>query len=218
MKEHAQVGLFVFAITASGLALADCPNTMPSQLLQDCITYEGAGSTFPTSDYAHMNLYNDWLRKQQPTAKKRQAEISMWAAEQRPYQVTEEEIEGKLARLDKISYHPSLLPILFKNRDYLELTPEQVKLFRDWRKDNFKPMFSKMKEIVQGRAEFIEASLNPDTTREALLERQKWLFKLQEEVLAYKLSCRENITGTFTSEQWENLYFLLNELQVSTIK
>jgi hypothetical protein len=59
------------------LALADCPNTMPSQLLQDCITYEGAGSVFPTDDYAHMNMYNDWLIDQQRTAaRNRQAEIT----------------------------------------------------------------------------------------------------------------------------------------------
>jgi len=75
--KHAQVGLFVFAITASGLVLADCLDTMPSQLLQDCIVYEGAGSTFPTSDYAHMNTYNDWLIEQQRTAaNNRKAEIS----------------------------------------------------------------------------------------------------------------------------------------------
>jgi len=67
MKEQAKVGLFVFAITASGLALADCPNTMPSELLQDCITYEGAGSTFPTQDYANMDLYNKWVKTQHST-------------------------------------------------------------------------------------------------------------------------------------------------------
>jgi hypothetical protein len=65
MKKHAQVGLFVFTITASGLALADCPVSMPEQLLVDCITYEGSGSTFPTSDYAHMAMYNDWQKAQQ---------------------------------------------------------------------------------------------------------------------------------------------------------
>ena len=65
MKGYTQVGLFVCAITASGLTLADCPKTMPSQLLQDCITYEGAGSTFPTSDYANMDLYNKWQNEQQ---------------------------------------------------------------------------------------------------------------------------------------------------------
>ena len=64
---HAQVVAFVLAITASGLALANCPDSLPEQLLEDCIVYEGAGSSFPTSDYAYMDLYNDWLKDQQPT-------------------------------------------------------------------------------------------------------------------------------------------------------
>lgn len=68
MNKRARFGFGIFAITVSGLALADCPNTMPSQLLQDCITYEGAGSSFPTSDYAHMAQYHDWLKTQQPLA------------------------------------------------------------------------------------------------------------------------------------------------------
>ena len=76
MKQQAKVGLFVFAITASGLALADCPNSMPPQLLQDCITYEGAGSVFPTDDYAHIELYNDWMKDQQSTSNNLRAEIS----------------------------------------------------------------------------------------------------------------------------------------------
>ena len=76
MKKDVRVGLFLCGIVASNLALADCPSTMPSRLLQDCIVYEGAGSTFPTGDYAHMELYNDWSRTQQLTAKDRQAEIS----------------------------------------------------------------------------------------------------------------------------------------------
>lgn len=66
--KHKQTGIFVFAAMASGSALADCPTTMSSQLLQDCITYESAGSTFPTSDYAHMDMYNKWLIEQQRTA------------------------------------------------------------------------------------------------------------------------------------------------------
>ena len=142
----------------------------------------------------------------------------VWAVEQQPYQITEDEIDNKLPYLDKISYIPGLLPILLKNRDYLELTPQQVELFQHWRKENSKPMYSKMKEIVRGRSEFIDASLNPEVTPEELIERQKSLFKLEEEVLAYKLSCRKNIISTFTKQQWENLYFLLNELQVSAIK
>jgi hypothetical protein len=76
MNKEVRAGLFLCGILTSSLALADCPDTMPPRLLQDCIVYEGAGSTFPTRDYAHMDLYNDWLKEQQPTAKNRQAEIS----------------------------------------------------------------------------------------------------------------------------------------------
>jgi len=68
--KHKEIGILVFATMASGWALADCPITMSSQLLQDCITYEGAGSTFPTSDYAHMDMYDKWLIEQQRTAGK----------------------------------------------------------------------------------------------------------------------------------------------------
>jgi hypothetical protein len=65
---HAQVGAFVITITASGLALANCPDSMPVQILKDCIVYEGAGSDFPTSDYANMDQYQDWLKTTQPQA------------------------------------------------------------------------------------------------------------------------------------------------------
>jgi hypothetical protein len=61
----AQVGLFVLTTTASGLALANCPDTMPVQLLEDCIVYEGAGSSFPTSDYARMDEYQIWFKANQ---------------------------------------------------------------------------------------------------------------------------------------------------------
>jgi len=74
MTRKVPVGLFLCGIVSGSVALADCPDTMPSQLLQDCITYEGAGSTFPTSDYAHMDLYNDWLKEQ--SAVNLQAELS----------------------------------------------------------------------------------------------------------------------------------------------
>jgi hypothetical protein len=37
---------------------------MPEQLLKDCIVYEGAGANFPTSDFAHMDRYQIWLKTQ----------------------------------------------------------------------------------------------------------------------------------------------------------
>jgi len=65
MTKQAEVGLFIFTITASGLAMADCPNAMPEQLLQDCIVYEGAGYSFPPADYMNMDIYQNWVAAQQ---------------------------------------------------------------------------------------------------------------------------------------------------------
>jgi len=65
---HAKIGLSVFIVTASGSALSTCPNTMPLELLTDCIVYENAGTVFPTSDYANMDRYQEWLKAQPPAA------------------------------------------------------------------------------------------------------------------------------------------------------
>jgi hypothetical protein len=63
--KHTEVCLFVFMVTAGSTAFATCPNTMPVELLTDCIAHEGDGaSSFPTSDYAHMDRYQDWLTTQ----------------------------------------------------------------------------------------------------------------------------------------------------------
>jgi hypothetical protein len=47
------------------LLAANCPHTLPVQLLEDCITYENAGHSFPPSDYVYMEQYQDWLKTQQ---------------------------------------------------------------------------------------------------------------------------------------------------------
>ncbi|MGD8619540.1 MAG: hypothetical protein PVH54_10200 [Gammaproteobacteria bacterium] len=64
MKKSVNIGLLVLMITGSGLSMADCPDSMPQQLLQDCIVYEGAGTDFPSSDYAYMDEYNEWISNQ----------------------------------------------------------------------------------------------------------------------------------------------------------
>jgi len=63
--KHAEVGLFIFSIIASGVALAECPHTMPEQLLEDCLIYQNEGESFPADDYAHMDQYQEWLKTQQ---------------------------------------------------------------------------------------------------------------------------------------------------------
>jgi hypothetical protein len=70
MTKQAEVGLFIFTITASGLAMADCPNTMPEQLLTDCIVNENAGHSFPPRGYVYMDTYQNWVAAQQTEQKK----------------------------------------------------------------------------------------------------------------------------------------------------
>jgi hypothetical protein len=61
-RERIVLGVLLGGMVTSGTALADCPSDMPTQLLEDCIVYEGAGTSFPSSDYAHMDLYQEWLK------------------------------------------------------------------------------------------------------------------------------------------------------------
>ena len=127
------------------------------------------------------------------------------------------ELEQKLLLLDRISYHPSLLPLIMQNVDYLELTPSQVKRLREWRVSNAPEMLDKMREVAQGRIEFIDLSLDPQSTSEDLVRKQQQLFRLQEQVLSYKLACRQNILDTFSEAQWEALLFILAERQTESI-
>ncbi len=127
------------------------------------------------------------------------------------------ELEEQLLLLDKISYHPSLLPLIMQNTDYLELTPVQQQRLREWREINAPKMLDKMREVAQDRIEFIDLSLKPVTSKDELVQKQQQLFRLQEEVLSYKLACRQNILDTFTETQWDALLFILTERQNETI-
>jgi hypothetical protein len=64
--KHAVGSMLLLTITASGLAVVDCPHNMPTQLLQDCLLYEIEGESFPADDYAHMDEYQAWLKTQKP--------------------------------------------------------------------------------------------------------------------------------------------------------
>ncbi len=57
---------FIAAMFATS-ANAECPQNLPTQLLEDCIVIEGSGSSFPHPDYAHMAAYKAWLAKQAPS-------------------------------------------------------------------------------------------------------------------------------------------------------
>lgn len=121
------------------------------------------------------------------------------------------DVDDQLERLSKVNFHPNLLPIILKNSDYMELTAEQIAVFKAWGKANFKPMVATMNEIIRKRIEFKEAALSPSVSAEALRGRQEEIFQLHRKLLDYKLSCRENIVKTFNQENWEGFLMVLGE-------
>ena len=117
----------------------------------------------------------------------------------------------RMKGLSPMGYHPFLMPIIMENRDFLDLTKEQVKGFMAWRNKNRVPLLHLMNKIVQERNLFHKLSLSPNTHEEVLLTKQQHIFKLHEKVLKLQLSCRREILDTFTESQWDNFQFVLTE-------
>ena len=120
-------------------------------------------------------------------------------------------IHSKVNLLDKVAYFPSLLPVIMKHRDALGLSYQQAKTLRLWRKENYQNMVNLMNQIIEQRIELSKGSLNAKLTNEQILDKQKEIFELQEQVLRIRLSCRKIVVSTFSAEQWADLGFVLEE-------
>jgi hypothetical protein len=119
------------------------------------------------------------------------------------------EVMDKVVLLEDSGLMPTLLPVILRNQDTIELTDEQLGLFRAWRKKNYTNMVNIMNEIIEKMVEFRVASLSPDITGAQLLASQAEIQGLQRQLLKMKLSCREIIVTTFTDKQWENFAFVI---------
>ena len=113
--------------------------------------------------------------------------------------------------LDKVSFLPSLLPVIMKHRDALELSGDQKAAFRGWRKQHYQRMVDVMNEIIERRIVLSKGALDPVVGNEELVREQKAILKLQEELLDIRLSCRNLVMTTFSPDQWSNLAFVLEE-------
>jgi len=113
--------------------------------------------------------------------------------------------------LDKISFIPSLLPVIMKHQDTLNLSDDQRAAFRGWRKQNYKKMVDLMNEIIGQRIALSKAALDPSADGNQLISQQEAILQLQEELLRVRLSCRELVLTTFSPEQWSSLAFVLEE-------
>jgi len=119
------------------------------------------------------------------------------------------EVMEKVVLLEDSGLMPTLLPVIMRNRDTLELTNEQVNAFRAWRKKNYTHMVNVMNEIIEKSVQFRVAALSPNVTSDHLYVLQAEIQESQRQLLKIKLSCRELVTTSFTDEQWENFAFVV---------
>ena len=119
------------------------------------------------------------------------------------------EVMDKVVLLESSGLMPTLLPVIMRNQDTLELTDQQINAFRDWRKKNYTHMVNVMNEIIDRSVQFRVAALSPDISSDQLYALQSEIQELQRQLLKIKLSCRELITTSFTETQWENFAFVV---------
>ena len=119
------------------------------------------------------------------------------------------EVMDKIVLLEDAGLMPTVLPTVLRNRDTLQLTKDQIRKFRAWRKQNYVGMVNLMNKIIEKTVEFKSASLSPQVSKQRLLAFQSEIRGLQQQLLKIKLSCREIMISTFTDEQWENFAFVV---------
>jgi uncharacterized protein YjgD (DUF1641 family) len=88
------------------------------------------------------------------------------------------EVMDKVVLLEDSGLMPTLLPVIMKNQDTLQLTTEQLNTFRAWRKKNYTNMVNIMNKIIEKMVEFRVESLSPGITGEQLLASQSEIQKL----------------------------------------
>lgn len=115
----------------------------------------------------------------------------------------------RLEQLSSISFHPALLPIILKNRDFIGLTDAQVEVFKAWHRENYDEMAAVMNEIIRKRAYFRKAAISSSVSTDDLRALQQEIFRLQMKVLDYRLTCRENILRTFNDDNWDAFLIVL---------
>jgi hypothetical protein len=121
------------------------------------------------------------------------------------------DLEFAIEKLDKFNYLPPLMPIIFNNKDFIGLTQKQIDELDDWRKTSKAPMVAAMQEIARKRIDIKQAALSPTVSSSRIIQMQNEIFRLQREVLQYKLSCRERIVQTFNNENWISFFMVLAE-------
>jgi hypothetical protein len=121
------------------------------------------------------------------------------------------EVMEKVVLLEDSGLLPTLLPVIMRNKDTLQLTDGQLDAFRAWRKVNYTNVINTMSEILEKKVQFRVEALSPIVSGDHLLALQAEIQELQQKLLKLKLSCRELVMSTFTEEQWENFAFVVSD-------
>ena len=121
------------------------------------------------------------------------------------------EIMERVVLLEDSGLLPTLLPVIMRNRDTLQLTGDQLAVFRAWRESNYTNVINLMSEILEKKVRFRVEALSPSVSGEHLIALQAEIQELQQKLLKLKLSCRELVISTFTEEQWENFAFVVSD-------
>ena len=121
----------------------------------------------------------------------------------------QQDIDAYIEKLNNISHLPNLLPVILNNKDFIGLTDEQVENLEHWREQNNEPLLAVMKQAAQKRVEIKQAALSPTVSSARLQQMQNDIFRLQREILEYKLSCRDRVVHTFNNENWDSFFMVL---------
>ena len=119
------------------------------------------------------------------------------------------DIDSYIDKLDNISHLPNMLPVILNNKDFIGLTDKQVESLEHWRKENREPLLAVMKQAARKRVEIKQAALSPTISSARLQQMQNDIFRLQREILEYKLSCRDHVVQTFNNENWDSFFMVL---------
>ena len=118
-------------------------------------------------------------------------------------------IEASITKLDRIHFLPNMLPVILENKDFIGLTDDQVSELEQWRRRHREPMLAAMKQVASKRIEIKQAALSPTVSSARIQQMQNNIFRLQREILGYKLSCRDHVVRTFNNENWTSFFMVL---------
>ena len=126
----------------------------------------------------------------------------------------QDNIEQHLGKRDKVDFLPNLLPVIINNSDILQLTDEQLSKLITWRDTNSKNVIATTNEIMSKRIKIKQAALSPKISAARLIQMQNEIFRLQRQVLNYKLSCRDLVISTFNTTNWEEFFIVLADMKM----